>query len=248
MGKAQKLKIQRREEERERGLKKAARKKFIFKLFSAVFLSLVIASISFIGYKRFISPRLAKNEPTKNIQSYKTGDRTYSQTPEMQIDISKKYTALFETDMGSFKVELSADKAPKTVNNFVVLAKDKFYDDLTFHRIVKDFIIQGGDPKGDSSGGPGYRFDDEPISGDYTPGTVAMANSGKNTNGSQFFIMTGDYSQGKLPKDYVIFGNVSEGMEIVKKIAETEVEKNSQGEDSKPKTPVKINKITIEEK
>jgi cyclophilin family peptidyl-prolyl cis-trans isomerase len=108
-------------------------------------------------------------------------------------------------------------------------------------------MIQGGDPQGNGSGGPGYRFDDEAFSGDYTPGTLAMANSGANTNGSQFFIMTGDYSNGKLPKNYTIFGKVISGMEVVQKIAETPVIDNGQGEVSKPTEDVIINKIVIKE-
>ena len=143
---------------------------------------------------------------------------------------------------------MAAKDAPKTVNNFVMLAKDKFYDGLTFHRIVKDFMIQGGDPAGTGSGGPGYKFNDEPVVGDYTQGTIAMANSGKNTNGSQFFIMTGDYSNGKLPKDYVIFGKVSSGLDVVKKLNETATTDNGSGEQSKPTEKVVISKVTIEEK
>ena len=181
------------------------------------------------------------------MKSYKTSSRTYSQAPDMQIDTSKTYVAKFETNDGNFEITLDAKDAPKTVNNFVVLAKDGYYDGLTFHRIVKDFMIQGGDPLGNGSGGPGYKFDDEKVVGDYTPGTVAMANSGANTNGSQFFIMTGDYSGGKLPKSYTIFGNVTSGMDVVNKINITPTVDNGQGEQSKPTTTVLINKVTIEE-
>ncbi len=97
----------------------------------------------------------------------------------MTIDENKKYTAEFSTSKGDFTAELDAKNTPKTVNNFVFLSRDGFYDGLTFHRIIKDFMVQGGDPSGDGSGGPGYKFDDEQIVGDYTTGTLAMANSGE---------------------------------------------------------------------
>jgi cyclophilin family peptidyl-prolyl cis-trans isomerase len=105
------------------------------------------------------------------------------------------------------------------VNNFVFLARNKFYDGLKFHRVVADFVIQGGDPKGDGSGGPGYKFNDEPVKGEYTAGAVAMANSGPNTNGSQFFICTVDDSK-KLTKSYNLFGHVASGMDVVLKITQ----------------------------
>ena len=106
-------------------------------------------------------------------------------------------------------------------------------------------MIQGGDPKGDGTGGPGYKFADEPFEGEYTRGTIAMANAGPNTNGSQFFIMHKDYD---LPKNYVIFGKVSKGMEVVDKIAEAPVKQNSMGENSTPVNPVSINSVEIIEK
>jgi cyclophilin family peptidyl-prolyl cis-trans isomerase len=115
----------------------------------------------------------------------------YQQPPEMVIDPEKTYTAIFKTSRGDIRVELFADKAPVTVNNFVFLARDGFYDDTTFHRVIKDFMVQGGDPTGTGRGGPGYRFDDE--AGALAmkhdgPGVLSMANAGPNTNGSQFFI------------------------------------------------------------
>ena len=109
-------------------------------------------------------------------------------------------------------IELFGDEAPKTVSNFIALATDHFYDGLTFHRVEKGFVVQGGDPSGNGSGGPGYAFDDEPVTRDYTRGIVAMANSGPNTNGSQFFIMLADTP---LPKQYTIFGTVTSGMDAV---------------------------------
>jgi cyclophilin family peptidyl-prolyl cis-trans isomerase len=114
-----------------------------------------------------------------------------------------------------------------------------------FHRAIKGFMIQGGDPSGDGTGGPGYKFDDEAFEGEYSRGTLAMANAGPNTNGSQFFIMHQDYP---LPKNYVIFGSVTKGIEAVDKIAEAEVTSSASGEMSKPLTPVKIKSIDIIEK
>jgi len=115
-----------------------------------------------------------------------------------------------------------------------------FYDGIIFHRVIKDFMIQTGDPLGQGYGGPGYKFNDEPFTGDYTRGTVAMANSGPNTNGSQFFIMHKDMA---LPKNYVIFGHVTAGLDVVDKIAETPTDPND-----KPLTTISIKTITIENK
>ena len=166
--------------------------------------------------------------------------------PPVTIDQNKTYTATLKTSEGDIVVTLYADKTPITVNNFVSLAKEGFYDNTMFHRVMKDFMIQGGDPNGDGTGGPGYKFDDEPFEGEYTRGTIAMANSGPNTNGSQFFIMHKDYP---LPKNYVIFGKVSEGIDIVDKIAEAPVKANPQtGEVSTPVDPVTVNKVEITEK
>lgn len=125
--------------------------------------------------------------------------------------------AVIKTDKGTIEFELYADKAPKSVSNFVYLAKKGYYDGLIFHRIVPDFVIQGGDPTGTGSGGPGYQFPDEPVIGDYKAGTVAMANSGPDTNGSQFFICLKD--QPTLPKNYNLFGQVTASMDVVSKIA-----------------------------
>jgi cyclophilin family peptidyl-prolyl cis-trans isomerase len=167
------------------------------------------------------------------------------QQPAMQIDQNKTYSAVLKTTDGEITIDLDAKKTPITVNNFVSLAKDNFYNGTIFHRVIKDFMIQGGDPKGDGTGGPGYNFADEAIDGEYTRGTVAMANSGPNTNGSQFFIMHKDYG---LPKSYVIFGHVSKGMDAVDKIAEATVTASSSGENSKPVNPVKVETVEIIEK
>jgi cyclophilin family peptidyl-prolyl cis-trans isomerase len=162
--------------------------------------------------------------------------------PEMILEEGKEYYALLKTTEGEIKIKLHAKDTPITANNFVYLAKEGFYDGTIFHRVMKGFMIQGGDPKGDGTGGPGYRFNDEPFTGDYKRGVVAMANAGPNTNGSQFFIMHEDYP---LHKNYVVFGEVVEGIETVDKIAEAPVEPNAFGENSKPINPVTVNSVTI---
>ena len=126
-------------------------------------------------------------------------------------------TAVITTNKGEIVIQLYADRAPKTVSNFIYLVQNKLYDGLTFHRVEPGFVIQGGDPKGDGTGGPGYQFEDETVQGDYKEGTVAMANSGPNTNGSQFFIDLADLPT--LPKQYNLFGQVTKGMDVVKTIS-----------------------------
>ena len=163
--------------------------------------------------------------------------------PTMEIDKTRGYQAILATSMGDITIQLNADKTPITVNNFVHLARTKFYDGTVFHRIIKGFMIQGGDPQGNGMGGPGYAFADEPFDGDYTRGTVAMANAGPNTNGSQFFIIHQDYS---LPKNYVIFGKVVTGMEVVDKIADSPVIQDGR-ENSKPVTPTTVKSVVITE-
>ncbi len=161
------------------------------------------------------------------------------------IDQNKKYTAKLKTSAGEIEIELNAKGTPVTANNFVFLAKKGFYNNTIFHRVIKGFMIQGGDPNGDGTGGPGYKFDDEPFTGEYLRGTMAMANAGPNTNGSQFFIMHADYP---LPPNYVIFGKVTKGLDIVDKIAEAPVKMNNSGENSQPVSPVKILSVGIIEK
>jgi cyclophilin family peptidyl-prolyl cis-trans isomerase len=133
--------------------------------------------------------------------------------PAKEIDESKIYRATVTTDRGLIVMDLDPKLAPNTVNNFVALARQGYYDGLTFHRVVPDFVIQGGCPEGSGRGGPGYKFADEPVQGEYTLGAVAMANAGKNTNGSQFFVCIDDCSR-KLTKDYNLFGYVVDGMDV----------------------------------
>ena len=139
----------------------------------------------------------------------------YSTPPAMVIDPKKRYTALFKTEKGDVVVELFADKAPKTVNNFVFLARDKFYDGITFHRVIRDFMAQGGDPGGTGTGGPGYNFADEfhPALRHDSPGVLSMANAGPNTNGSQFFIT--HRATPHLDNKHSVFGKVTKGMDVV---------------------------------
>ncbi len=125
--------------------------------------------------------------------------------------------AVIQTSKGTIEIALSADKAPLTISNFVYLANKGFYDGLTFHRVEEGFVVQGGDPKGNGTGGPGYSFKDETVRGEYIEGTVAMANSGPDTNGSQFFINLVDNST-KLTKAYNLFGQVTSGMDIAKQL------------------------------
>lgn len=164
--------------------------------------------------------------------------------PEMIIDQNKKYEVVLHTSAGDITISLNTKETPITVNNFLYLAQNKFYDQTIFHRVIDGFMIQGGDPRGDGTGGPGYKFADEEFSGEYKRGTVAMANSGPNTNGSQFFIMHQDYG---LQPNYVIFGQVISGIEVVDKIATAQVTNSFSGESSKPVEPVSIDSVTITE-
>jgi len=179
--------------------------------------------------------------------------KSWPQAPAMQIDPAKKYTAEVKTSKGSFTIELFADKAPQTVNNFVFLAKEGFYDGITFHRIIKSFMIQTGDPTGTGSGGPGYKFNDElPPAMPYTPGVVAMANAGPNTNGSQFFICTGNQAinLNQIP-NFTVFGQLISGKETVQAIEDTPVTLNPRSTDTSPSMPtekVTIDSIVITEK
>ncbi len=148
-------------------------------------------------------------------------------------------TVTLTTDKGDIVVDVFTTGAPKAANNFIDLARKGFYDGVIFHRIVPGFVIQGGDPTGTGRGGPGYQFEDEPFSGDYYRGTVAMANAGPNTNGSQFFICLADLG-GNLPKNYTIFGQVTKGMDVVDQIAAGKT-----GAQDRPVEPVKIQSANV---
>lgn len=144
--------------------------------------------------------------------------KTYDAPPDLTIDTAKTYRATLDTSCGTIVIALDAKAAPTTVNNFVFLARERFYDGLTFHRVVQDFVVQGGDPQGDGTGDPGYEFEDElpTTANPYPVGAVAMANSGPDTNGSQFFIVTGDASF--LEPNYTRFGRVVSGQDAAKRI------------------------------
>src|SRR5918995_2952 len=136
-----------------------------------------------------------------------------SAPPAHEIDDNATYEVTIATDKGDIVMDLDPKLAPNTVNNFVALARQGFYDDLAFHRVVPEFVIQGGDPEGTGRGGPGYRFADEPVQGEYTLGAVAMANAGPDTNGSQFFICIDDCTR-KLTPNYNLFGHVTSGIDV----------------------------------
>jgi cyclophilin family peptidyl-prolyl cis-trans isomerase len=151
--------------------------------------------------------------------------------PAYEINDDSLYEATISTDRGDIVLELDPKLAPNTVNNFVALARTGYYDGLTFHRVVPDFVIQGGCPQGTGTGGPGYKFADEPVKGEYTFGAVAMANAGPDTNGSQFFICIDDCTR-KLDKAYNLFGYVTSGLELTTQVARGD----------------RMNKVTITEK
>jgi peptidylprolyl isomerase len=160
----------------------------------------------------------------------------------MCIDPTKRYSAEIVTSLGALTVALDAAAAPKTVNNFVFLARYHYYDGVIFHRIIRGFMCQGGDPTGTGRGGPGYRFDDElPQPGRYEIGSLAMANAGPNTNGSQFFIVSGQ-SGVRLPPQYSLFGKVVKGLDVV-----TQMEAVDTDRSDKPRADVVIESVTITE-
>src|SRR2546426_1224430 len=165
--------------------------------------------------------------------------KRYSGPPAMVINPAKKYTATFHTDVGDFQVELFAAQAPQTVNNFVFLAREGFYDNTTFHRVMRDFMAQGGDPTGTGTGGPGYKFADErgalALKHD-SEGILSMANAGANTNGSQFFITYGPTPH--LNGKHGVFGKVTKGIEILRSLRERDPMRDRQPGD-------KINSVEI---
>jgi cyclophilin family peptidyl-prolyl cis-trans isomerase len=162
----------------------------------------------------------------------------WNEPPALTIDTAKTYTATLDTNHGEITLDLDAGRSPLTVNNFVFLARQGFYDGVIFHRCIPGFVIQGGDPTGTGTGGPGYKFRDElDGAGSYTRGTLAMANSGSNTNGSQFFICVDDV---RLPHSYTIFGNVTDGMDAVDSIVG--VPRNRQ---DRPEQDCVIRSVTI---
>ncbi len=198
---------------------------------SIALVTLLVAGLA-LGASRLAGRKAASPTPSPVGAATPTGAATRSWTspPAMAIDPAKKYTATIVTDKGDIQIQLFADKAPKTVNNFVFLARQGYYDGVTFHRVLADFVAQGGDPTGTGGGGPGYKFEDEIVESLKfdKPGVVAMANSGPNTNGSQFFIT---YTpRPGLDGGYTIFGQVTAGMDVAKKLT-------LRNPDEHPKTP-----------
>jgi cyclophilin family peptidyl-prolyl cis-trans isomerase len=163
----------------------------------------------------------------------------FAAAPEMGIDPGKRYTATLDTSMGEIVIALDAINAPVTVNNFVFLALHHYYEGVIFHRVIKGFVLQGGDPTGTGRGGPGYRFADEPVKQRYQLGSLAMANAGPNTNGSQFFVISGADGV-RLPPQYSHFGQVVKGMDVVEAIQNVETDRSD-----RPRQDVVINSVTI---
>ena len=206
------------------------------------FLFLFVLTLAFCGGNSEAENNIEVNETTEVTEM--TYDKTYTSPPSMTINVESSYTAEIETSSGSITIDLFTDVAPNTVNNFVTLSSDGYYNDVIFHRVIKGFMIQGGDPSGTGHGDmgkyPGYDFEDElenPMN--YERGIVAMANRGPNTNGSQFFIMHADYP---LPYQYTIFGKVTEGLETVDAIANVQT-----GENDKPVDEIVILSVKITE-
>ncbi|MEO6156566.1 MAG: peptidylprolyl isomerase [Ilumatobacteraceae bacterium] len=163
----------------------------------------------------------------------------FSEAHEMGIDPAKRYTATLDTSLGQIVIALDAVNAPKTVNNFVFLAAQHYYDGVIFHRIINGFMCQGGDPTGTGTGGPGYKFADEPVKQRYQLGSVAMANAGPHTNGSQFFLISGPSGVG-LPPQYNHFGQIVKGMEVLEAMQSVETDRRD-----RPHQDVAINSVTI---
>jgi peptidylprolyl isomerase len=167
--------------------------------------------------------------------------RTFGAEPPMCIDPAKRYTATMATSKGTMVIALDAASAPRTVNNFVFLARYHYFDGIVFHRIIPGFVLQGGDPTGTGTGGPGYRFADElPKAGRYQIGSLAMANAGPNTNGSQFFVISGP-DGARLPPQYSLFGAVVSGGDVVAAIDAVGTKSG------KPKETVTIESVTVAE-
>lgn len=168
--------------------------------------------------------------------------KQWSSPPAMQLEDGKDYQAILHTNKGDMTIDLLEGEAPNTVNNFVFLAEQGYYTNVPFHRVIKSFMVQTGDPTGTGAGGPGYRFADEPVTRDYVRGTVAMANAGPNTNGSQFFIM---HQDNPLPKNYTIFGELTDGADTLDAIANAPVGPSGRGEMSVPQEPLVLESVEI---
>lgn len=213
-----------------------------------VVILLILGGVYLFGEKKNDNFSNTLNYGDNSLENISSPENTNNQNePSTNLNTQnnkEKNMITLETNYGKIVFETYNNDAPKTVNNFITLAEKSFYDNLTFHRIIKGFMIQGGDPNGNGTGGPGYQFEDElnpnteSYKNGYKKGVVAMANAGPNTNGSQFFIMTEDYP---LPNAYTIFGKVIEGQEVVDAIANVQT-----GANDKPISPVVIKKVTVQ--
>jgi cyclophilin family peptidyl-prolyl cis-trans isomerase len=181
----------------------------------AIFVSFILL-IAIIGCSGTPSETVTTTPASTPASTTSTNSDKYSEPPEMTIDVNKNYTATIETEIGDIVIELFPEEAPVTVNNFVFLAREGFYDGITFHRVIPNFAAQAGDPTATGSGGPGYTFDDEINDRKMVTGMVAMANMGANTNGSQFFITLAP--QHHLEGHHTIFGEVTDGMAVVARL------------------------------
>ena len=211
------------------------------KKFIIIFLLL---SFCFSGNEETTEEAEVQIDTTTTTIGEEMSDKIYDKQPEMDINTNSSYTAVIKTNLGDMTVEFFTDDAPITVNNFISLSKDGYYDNVIFHRVISGFMIQGGDPSGTGHGDygkyPGYKFDDELNNQrPYEKGILAMANAGPNTNGSQFFIMHVDYP---LPYSYTIFGQVVDGFDVIDKIASVETDSAD-----KPTTDVVISTVEITE-
>lgn len=248
----QKQRIAQKHQAERRARKRRARNK---KILRVVIPLIVVAMIGGVVYLATSGDDTAAKKPgdtgactTSSAET--VGKKTFASAPCMAIDLKKTYTAAFETSVGNFSVELLDDKAPKTVNNFVFLARNKFYEGIIFHRIIKGFMNQGGDPDGTGSGDPGYKFEDENTTQPFTePGLLAMANSGAGTNGSQFFITVDGKGASHLNTQcpgpsgcHSVFGKVTSGLDAVVAMNNVKV-----GQGDRPEVNVTIRTITITE-
>jgi cyclophilin family peptidyl-prolyl cis-trans isomerase len=228
-------------------------RRFVFVAFSLLTLLAVgcsAGSSTTSGSSSGATPNRPSSVPSSPVASGggQVSGKQWPTEPAMTIDANKSYKATISTTMGDMEAELFPKEAPRTVNNFVFLAREGYYENVKFHRIMKDFMVQTGDPTGTGAGSPGYKFVDElPTTLNYDKGTLAMANSGPNTNGSQFFVVHGDNVSSMLPKSYSIFGRLTKGIDVLDRIATVEVRPSPRGERSVPTTDVLIKSVTISE-
>jgi cyclophilin family peptidyl-prolyl cis-trans isomerase len=213
------------------------------KIFTYLPIMGIIVTIGLLIYNFSITPKKEGQKPLDNVikninntnapenvnnsipKDKQNMNKTQMSKPDMILDSKKKYTAVMKTSKGDIKFKLYSNSTPITVNNFVYLAKNKFYDGVVFHRIIKDFMVQGGDPLGNGTGGPGYSFKDEVSDKKLVKGSLAMANAGPNTNGSQFFIVTAKDTPW-LDGKHTNFGEVIEGLDILEKIEDSQTDRN----------------------